>query len=227
MPEAKALRFEGQLADISRCVGRQPQNSSCPEFSSSLTQTVGSPIQGLCHVLCFGGDGQWSGRHWHQIQTCAVSKFKVGDLSSFSVNGMLPLLLLFGQITMQAGQRAPKYAHRESRTQTSTKLTTGDIIGCTKDASPIVATPLLPFICTLTENNEIVQVLTNLSNCHSLPMTVVAKVCGGRSAASLTWVKHQIWCTYSTAWPWHTLTPRSKGQGHMALACRSIWLLGL
>ena len=74
---ARALQFERQLADISRCVGRKPQNSSCPVLSSSLIETLGSrlsflehsPIQGLCHVLCFGGDGQWSGRHWHQIRT--------------------------------------------------------------------------------------------------------------------------------------------------------------
>ena len=44
-----------------------------------------------------------------------VLKFKVGvGLSSFNVNGML--WLLFGRITLQTGQRAPKSAHRNTNT---------------------------------------------------------------------------------------------------------------
>jgi len=58
-------------------------------------------------------------------------KVQSGGLSSFTVNAMVLLLLLFGRITLQTGQRA------------STEfLTTGDIVGH-RDASPTVATPPL------------------------------------------------------------------------------------
>jgi len=62
-------------------------------------------------------------------------------LSSFSANGMVLLLLLFGRVTLQTGQRAPKWAHGDTNIHKGDKRG-GPHGGRIRRFAPAMATPL-------------------------------------------------------------------------------------
>jgi len=108
-------------------------------FCSELFSTT-LLLQGCNHVLCFGGDGQLSRAPLTANNgTTPYRSSKYRGLSSFTVNGMLLLLLIFGKITVDwaEGAKIGSWVHKNPQSYI------GDIVGYTGGTSPALAMPLI------------------------------------------------------------------------------------